>query len=46
MRYGYGQDRFVAGAVGVGGFGFSGIVRNATLRAGGTALVEKGKLQA
>ncbi len=44
MRYGYGQDRFVAGSVGLGGLEFTGIVRNGTLRADQTAVVVKGRL--
>jgi leucyl aminopeptidase (aminopeptidase T) len=44
MKYGNGQDRMVAGAISVGGFGLSGIVRNGTLSLGGKAIVQKGKL--
>ncbi len=44
VRYGYGEDRFVAGSVGLGGLEFTGIVRNGTLRANQTVLVGKGKL--
>jgi len=44
MRYGFGQDRMVSGAVALSGFGFTGIARRATLAAGGTTVVEKGKL--
>jgi leucyl aminopeptidase (aminopeptidase T) len=45
MKYGNAQDRMVAGALSVGGFGFSGIVRNGTLSLGGKPIVQKGKLQ-
>ncbi len=44
MRYGYGEDRFVVGSVGLGGLEFTGIVRNGTLRADQAVLVDKGKL--
>ncbi len=44
MRYGYAQDRFVAGSVGIGGLEFTGIVRNGTLRTDQTVVVDKGKL--
>jgi leucyl aminopeptidase (aminopeptidase T) len=44
VRYGYGEDRFVAGSLGVDGLGFTGIVKNGTLRAEQTTLVEKGRL--
>jgi leucyl aminopeptidase (aminopeptidase T) len=44
MRYDNGQDRMVAGALGVSGFGFSGIIRDGTLSVGGRSLVEKGRL--
>jgi leucyl aminopeptidase (aminopeptidase T) len=44
MKYDNGQDRMVAGALGVGGFGFSGIIRNGTLSLGGRPLVRKGRL--
>ncbi len=44
MRYGYAQDRFVAGSVGLSGLEFTGIVRNGTLRADQTVVVDKGKL--
>jgi len=44
VRYGFGEDRFVAGSLGVDGLGFTGIVKNGTLRADQTTLVEKGKL--
>jgi leucyl aminopeptidase (aminopeptidase T) len=44
MRYGYGQDRFVAGSIGVAGLSFTGIVRSGTLRAGHSVLVNGGRL--
>gem|GEM_PF-611951 len=44
MRYEYGQDRMVSGAVGLGGFGFMGTVRRGSLSVAGKALVQKGKL--
>jgi leucyl aminopeptidase (aminopeptidase T) len=44
VRYGYGEDRFVAGSIGISGLEFTGIVRNGTLRADQTVLVDKGKL--
>ncbi len=44
VRYGYGQDRFVAGSLGIGGLEFTGMVKNGTLRADQTILVDKGKL--
>ena len=34
LRYGYGQDRFVMGAVGISGLDFTGMLRKGTLRAG------------
>jgi len=42
--YGYAQDRFVAGSLGIDGLEFVGIVKNGTLRADQTVLVDKGKL--
>ncbi len=44
VRYGYGEDRFVAGSIGISGLEFTGIVRNGTLRTDQTVLVDKGKL--
>lgn len=44
LRYGYGQDRFVRGSVTLAGLGFTAVVRNAVLSAGGNALVKKGSL--
>jgi aminopeptidase len=45
LRYGYGQDRFVMGAVGISGLDFTGMLRKGTLRAGEDLLVQNGKLQ-
>jgi leucyl aminopeptidase (aminopeptidase T) len=44
MRYENGQDRMVSGAIGLGGFGFTGTVKSGSLSVGGRALVQKGKL--
>ncbi len=44
MPYGYGQDRFAAGSVTVGGFGFVGVSRNAVLDVDGAHVVSKGEL--
>jgi leucyl aminopeptidase (aminopeptidase T) len=44
MKYENGQDRMVSGAVGIGGFGFTGTVRRGSLTVDGKALVRKGKL--
>ncbi len=44
MRYGYGQDRFVAGAIGVRISNFSAVVQKGSLAAGGTKIVDGGKL--
>jgi leucyl aminopeptidase (aminopeptidase T) len=44
LRYGYGEDRFVGGAIGISGLEFTGIVRGGTLRSGETVLINKGKL--
>lgn len=44
MKYENGQDRMVSGAIGLGGFGFLGIVRRGDLLVAGRALVQKGKL--
>ncbi|MDA4129131.1 MAG: aminopeptidase [Thaumarchaeota archaeon] len=44
IRYGYGQDRFVEGSIGLSGLEFTGILRKGTLRANQSKLVEKGKL--
>jgi leucyl aminopeptidase (aminopeptidase T) len=44
MDYLYGQDRMVAGSVCATGFGFTAVVRGATLTVGGRQLVKAGKL--
>jgi len=44
MRYGYGQDRFVAGAIGVRISYFSAVVQKGSFAAGGTKIVDGGKL--
>ncbi len=44
MKYENGQDRMVAGAVSVSGFGFSGIVRKGSLSLAGKPLVQQGRL--
>ncbi len=44
LTYGYGQDRFVAGAIGLGGFGITGVVDRGTLNLGMQPVIEKGKL--
>ncbi len=44
MKYENGQDRMVLGAVGLGGLGFTGVVRRGSLSIAGTTLVQKGKL--
>ena len=46
VRYGYGEDRFVSGSIGLSALGFTGIIRNGTLRSGQTVLINKGKLVA
>jgi leucyl aminopeptidase (aminopeptidase T) len=43
--YGFGQDRFVAGAVGLSGFGFTGILQKANVAIGGTQIVAAGRLK-
>ncbi len=45
MKFGYSQDRFVSGAIGITGFGLTGIIRNGTLSVNGKSIVEKGKLK-
>jgi leucyl aminopeptidase (aminopeptidase T) len=45
MRYENGQDRMVAGAVGLAGFGFSGAVRRGSLSVVGRSLVRRGRLE-
>ena len=44
MKYENGQDRMVSGAIGLSGFGFSGIVRRGSLSVGGRDLIRKGRL--
>jgi len=44
MRFEFGQDRMVSGAISLGGFGFSGILRKGSLLVAGKVVVEKGKL--
>jgi leucyl aminopeptidase (aminopeptidase T) len=44
MKYENGQDRMVAGALAVSGFGLSGIIRKGTLSVGGRSIVLKGRL--
>jgi len=44
VRYGYGEDRFVAGSIGIGGLGFTGIVTTGTVSSDETTVVNKGKL--
>jgi len=44
MDYLFGQDRMVAGAVNVGGFGFTACMRGADLTVGGRKVVTGGKL--
>lgn len=46
MKYGLGQDRFVEGALNIGGFGFRGLVKKGTLKVGGTTVVADGRLKA
>ncbi|HZW85099.1 MAG TPA: aminopeptidase [Nitrososphaerales archaeon] len=41
---GLGADRFVAGSVGIAGFGFVGMVHKASLNVGGVPVVKNGKL--
>jgi leucyl aminopeptidase (aminopeptidase T) len=45
MRYGYAQDRFVDGSLGITGLEFTGIVRNGSLRVGQSIIINGGKLQ-
>jgi leucyl aminopeptidase (aminopeptidase T) len=45
MKYGYGQDRLVEGAIGLGlGFRYIGVVQRGSLTVGSTKIVDKGKL--
>ncbi len=43
--YGFGQDRFVAGAVGLSGFGLTGMSQKANATIGGTPIVTAGQLR-
>ena len=45
LGYGFGVDRFVAGSIGMSGWGFVGIVRNGTLKIDGSTVVAGGKLR-
>ena len=45
LRYGFGQDRFVRGAVTLAGVGFTPVMRNASLSIGGVKVLERGTLQ-
>ena len=40
LRYGWGVDRFVSGSVTLSGFGFTGVVKGGSLRAGGSMALE------
>jgi leucyl aminopeptidase (aminopeptidase T) len=44
MKYEYGQDRIVSGAISLIGFGFNGVIRRGSLTVAGKSLVQKGKL--
>ncbi|MDG7008897.1 MAG: hypothetical protein JRN06_11810 [Nitrososphaerota archaeon] len=44
MKYGLGQDRFVGGAINLGGFGFRGLVKRGTLKVEGSTLLSEGRL--
>ena len=44
MKYGYGLDRFVKGAVCLYGFGFTAVCRKASLSVGGRKILDEGKL--
>jgi len=44
MKFGNSQDRFVTGAIGIGGFGFTGIVRKGTLTVEGASVVDRGRI--
>lgn len=43
VPYGFGQDRFASGSVTIGGFGFVGVMRNASLKVEGTPVIANGK---
>jgi leucyl aminopeptidase (aminopeptidase T) len=45
MKYEFGQDRIVSGAIGLSGFGFNGVIRRGSLHvAAGKSVVQKGKI--
>ncbi len=44
LGYGAGVDRFVAGSMGIAGYGFVGVVRDGTLEVDGSTLIENGKV--
>lgn len=44
MSYGIGQDRFVAGSMTIGGFGFRGLVKKGSLSVSGRRVVSGGSL--
>jgi leucyl aminopeptidase (aminopeptidase T) len=46
MKYGLGQDRFVEGALNLGGFGFRGLVKKGTMKVEGRTIVADGRLKA
>ncbi len=46
LGYGNGQDRFVAGAVAISGFGFTGILRKANATIDGAQIITTGRLKA
>jgi leucyl aminopeptidase (aminopeptidase T) len=44
MKYGFGRDIFVKGAISVGGFGFTAAIRRGSLASDGKALITEGNL--
>lgn len=44
MRYGFGRDAFVRGAITIGGFGFTAAIRRGNLASDGKMLITEGKL--
>ena len=44
LGFGYGQDRFVKGAIVLGGFGFTGLVKKGSLSIGKTTVTDQGRL--
>lgn len=44
LDFGNGQNRFVQGSIGIGGFGFTGFVKKGTLDVAGKTIVKDGKL--